>query len=97
MNFIEGNPPEIPGVYLVRVASPKMFCYEISYKTMYWNGICWVGRSLHHSDKITHYSFIKEPRPLNENEKYSDVLGRMQCVVQQEVLPELSTPIAQFK
>ena len=91
MQFIEGKPKSInPGIYFVRYVEPEIGCYYITYKSLFWDGYRW--RLNHPSDKVSHYCVIKEPRPLNKTEYFSDILGRMECVVQSQVLPNLSTP-----
>lgn len=89
MKWLTGNPNS-PGLYFIRRSSPVIGRSEIFYETAYWRPGGWA--QIHPSDKITHYAIIKEPRKLNENEYYGDYLGRMQCVIQAEVLPNLSTP-----
>lgn len=89
MEFIKGEPTTI-GVYLVRVSSPRVCGYEISYTTMLWRPGGW--RKRYSSDEVTHYAIIKEPRPLYEHEEYADIYGRIECIAQQEILPDLSTP-----
>ena len=87
--------PTQTGVYWVRIADPEIGGYTIIYTTALWRPGGW--RLKHPSMKVTHYAFIEEPCQLADNEEYADIYGRMTCVVQQEVKPDLSTPPARPK
>lgn len=97
MDWREGNPPkgiEAAGMYFVRELIPDIGFPDISYKTMCWSGFHW--RQQHPSNKVTHYCPINEPVKLGEDERYADLLGRIECVAQGEVLPDVQTSPGQL-
>lgn len=90
MEWFTGTPTKL-GMYWVRRLVCEIGIYDVFYDTAFWGGGRW---RIHPSDKISHYAYIEEPRLLNDDEQYGDALGRMKCVVQQEVKPDLSVPPA---
>lgn len=94
MEWFEGTPSDSKmGIYFVRKEIVELGCKRIQFGTHTWYGDRWSPlRYASSGDKITHYAYIDDPLPLEGNNFYDDALGRMQCVVQQEVLPDLSTP-----
>jgi hypothetical protein len=94
MEWFEGTPPETEftqGIFFVRIEQSELGCKSIKFTTHVWYGDRW--RPLRYDgDRITHYAYIDDPVPLEGNNFYEDTMGRIKCVAQEEVLPDLSTP-----
>jgi len=92
MNWHEGEPPNSEmGIFFVRKEISELGCKRIQFGIHTWYGDRWMPLR-YNDDKITHYAYIDDPLPLEGNNFYDDDLGRMECVVQGEILPDLSTP-----
>ena len=95
MKWNTGTPPKTEfcqEIFFVRIESPEIGCKEISFTTHVWYGTHW-SKLQYKDQKITHWAYIEDPVPIGRN-IYEDTLGRIRCVVQEKVLPNLQTPPA---
>ncbi len=96
MKWHTDKPPKTAfcnDLFFVRIEEVELGCKRIKFDTNVWYGSRW-SRLRHEAsgDRITHWAYIDDPVLLEGNNFYDDDLGRMECVVQAEVLPDLSTP-----
>ena len=98
MKWYEGTPPETPfcnDLYFVRIEEQCMGGKRIKFDTHVWYGSNWYPLKHEYSgDKITHWAYIEDPVPFDADNIYDDNLGRLECVAQGQLHPDLSTPPA---
>lgn len=95
MKWNIGKPPITDfcnDLFFVRIEEAALGRKRIKFDTHVWYGDRWSPLKHEASgDKITHWSYIEDPVELGNN-YYDDDLGRLDCVVQGQVFPDLSTP-----
>ena len=85
---VKDKQPEENGLYLVQTRQ-GLAHLEVNYTLSYWNGWKWYNPRGEHTYYWQHVNQAPEP----ESVFYIDGMDRMPCVMAQELVGELNTPL----